>query len=341
MTVKKMPSVDKFGTPTNSPSTSSNNINDANFVSGVGMSWFPGYAIDVQTGERLNLAFSEDSWLGNENGNDMLFNPTSNIYTEFGGPSDANSVLFGGKHYIYVFRNADKDDKSENLIKAYDNGYYMKEKLIDPTGGAVTLNYKKVWEGCMYVGVPLLSESAIGLSDQNDPYSYIESDVKIKIRVSNNYRQHADNGLYVEDGPTGSVNEWFNKYSFNMNDIATQTQTDNTDSIKDSIMNMINVVPNPYYAYSNYETGRLDNRIKIVNLPDECTIKIYTVSGTLVRTFTKDDNRVTSIDWDLTNQAGIPIAGGMYLIHVDVPSIDRERILKWFGVVRPPDLKNF
>lgn len=126
-----------------------------------------------------------------------------------------------------------------------------------------------------------------------------------------------------------------------MDDIATQTQTDVTDSIKDSIMNMINVVPNPYYAYSNYETGRLDNRIKIVNLPDECTIKIYTVSGTLVRTFTKDDNRITSIDWDLTNQAGIPIAGGMYLIHVDVPSISRERILKWFGVVRPPDLKNF
>lgn len=338
MTVKMKPSVDKYGKPTTAPSSDSNNPNDANYISGEGMSWFPGYAIDLQTGERLNMAFSEDSWLGNENGNDMIFNPTSNLYTQFGGAADVNSVLFGGKHYVYVFRNADKDDKLLNYIKAYDNGEFMKTNMIDAQSSSTL---RKVWQGCMYVGVPLLSQTSVGLSDENDPYSYIESDVKIKIRVTNNYRQHADNGQYVEDGAGTSVNEWYNKYSFNMDDIATQTQTDNADSIKDSIMNMINVVPNPYYAYSNYETGRLDNRIKIVNLPDECTIKIYTVSGTLVRTFTKDDNRVTSIDWDLTNQAGIPIAGGMYLIHVDVPSIDRERILKWFGVVRPPDLKNF
>jgi len=33
-----------------------------------GMSWFPGYAIDIGTGERLNLAFGEDSWLSADNG---------------------------------------------------------------------------------------------------------------------------------------------------------------------------------------------------------------------------------------------------------------------------------
>ena len=337
MTVKKMPSVDKYGKPTTAPSIDSGNESDANYISGIGMSWFPGYAIDIQTGERLNMAFSEDSWLGNENGNDMVFNPTKNEYTQFGSEDDATSVLFGGKHYVYVFRNADKDKKGFNYIGAYDNGSFLKDKLIN--GG--TSDYRKAWIGCMYVGIPLLSETATGLSDENDPYSYIESDVKIKIRVANDYRQYADAGQYVQDGPGSSSNDWFNKYKFNMDDIATQTQADVNDSIKDSIMALINVVPNPYYAYSNYETGRLDNRIKIVNLPDECTVKIYTVSGTLVRTFTKDDSRITSIDWNLTNSAGIPIAGGLYLIHVDVPSIDRERILKWFGVVRPPDLKNF
>jgi len=338
MTVKMKPSLDKYGNPTNNPSSSSNNPDDANYISGEGMSWFPGYAIDIQTGERLNMAFSEDSWLGNENGNDMIFNPTKNEYQDFGDPGDANSVLFGGKHYVYVFRNADKDKKGFNYIGAYDNGVFFKDKIIDNSSSS---SLRKAWIGCMYVGVPLLSETATGLSDENDPYSYIESDVRIEIRVANDYRQHADAGQYVIDGPGSSINGWFNKYAFDMNDIATETQADVTDSIKDSIMNMINVVPNPYYAYSNYETGRLDNRIKIVNLPDECTVKIYTVSGTLVRTFTKDDNRITSIDWDLTNQADIPIAGGLYLIHVDVPSIERERILKWFGVVRPPDLKNF
>ena len=40
------------------------------------MGWFPGYAIDLTTGERLNMAYGEDSWLGNHGGNDMMWNPS-------------------------------------------------------------------------------------------------------------------------------------------------------------------------------------------------------------------------------------------------------------------------
>ncbi|MBL6594917.1 MAG: hypothetical protein ISQ99_05560, partial [Flavobacteriales bacterium] len=48
----------------------------------------------------------------------------------------------------------------------------------------------------------------------------------------------------------------------------------------------------------------------------------------------------TSIDWDLKNFAGIPIASGVYLIHINVPGVC-EKVLKWFGVIRPPDLDSF
>ena len=99
------------------------------------------------------------------------------------------------------------------------------------------------------------------------------------------------------------------------------------------------MVPNPYYAYSNYEFDKLENVVKIVNLPEQCTIKIYTVNGTLVRTFKKDDP-YTYMDWDLKNFANIPISSGVYLIHVNVPGVC-EKVLKWFGVVRPPDLDQF
>ena len=34
------------------------------------------------------------------------------------------------------------------------------------------------------------------------------------------------------------------------------------------------------------------------------------------------------------------IAGGVYIIHVDVPGIG-EKVLKWFGVMRPIDLDTF
>jgi hypothetical protein len=105
------------------------------------------------------------------------------------------------------------------------------------------------------------------------------------------------------------------------------------------VLDEINVVPNPYYAYSQYETSKLDNRIKITNLPEVCTVTIYNLHGTQVRQFRKADP-LTSIDWDLKNERNVPIAGGVYLIHIEVPGVG-ERVIKWFGILRPTDLDNF
>ena len=51
-------------------------INDGTF----GMSYFPGYAIDVETGERLNIIFAEDSWLTDENGADSDTSSSAGTY---------------------------------------------------------------------------------------------------------------------------------------------------------------------------------------------------------------------------------------------------------------------
>ena len=118
---------------------------------------------------------------------------------------------------------------------------------------------------------------------------------------------------------------------------------------------MINVVPNPYYAYSSYETSQLDNRIKITNLPARCTVTILTQNGTLIRKFKRDTginqtegtavnpksvNAETSIEWDLKNQSGIPVASGLYIIHIDAGALG-SKTLKWFGILRPIDLDTF
>jgi len=60
----------------------------------------------------------------------------------------------------------------------------------------------------------------------------------------------------------------------------------------------------------------------------------------LVRSFEKDDATTSSIDWDLKNQDGIPIASGLYIIHVNAPGLG-EKVIKWFGVLRPIDLNSF
>ena len=118
-------------------------------------------------------------------------------------------------------------------------------------------------------------------------------------------------------------------------------------------LSLINIVPNPYYAYSTYEKNQLDNRVRITNLPSNCTISIYTTSGILVRQLRRDaglDNTAgsvypdvnieSSVDWDLKNAQNIPVASGLYIIHIDAPGIG-ERTLKWFGVIRPIDLDTF
>lgn len=114
---------------------------------------------------------------------------------------------------------------------------------------------------------------------------------------------------------------------FNTADFAFQT---NVAEAAEDALDLIGIVPNPYMGRSAYETNNLDRVARFINLPDEVTIRIYTVSGTLIRTLRKDGpNR--SLDWDLNTHNQLPVASGMYLIHVDAPGIG-ERVLK-FGVV--------
>ena len=132
-------------------------------------------------------------------------------------------------------------------------------------------------------------------------------------------------------------------YRFTTTNIA-PTQLTNEEQV-DSVVDMINVVPNPYYAYSTYEGvengGQLDNRVRITNLPAECVISIYSLNGSLVQRLYKDSDGSASIDWDLKNQEGIPVASGAYIINVNIPNLGKEKNLKWFGVMRPIDLDTF
>jgi len=104
-------------------------------------------------------------------------------------------------------------------------------------------------------------------------------------------------------------------------------------------METIRVVPNPYYGFSTYESSQLDNIVKITNLPETCTISIFTPNGTMIRQIRKD-NSMTYVEWDMKNTYSVPIASGVYIIHVDAGELG-EKIVKWFGALRPVDLNSF
>ena len=43
-----------------------------------------------------------------------------------------------------------------------------------------------------------------------------------------------------------------------------------------------------------------------------------------------------ALEWDLKNSKGIPVASGVYLIHINAEGLG-ERVIKWFGVARKFD----
>jgi hypothetical protein len=317
ITPRRDKSVDKEG---RSIGDAGYNASEGESINATGMGWFPGYAIDVNTGERLNMAFAENSWLKADNGADMIWNPTSNFSDNSGVP------LFGGMHFVYVF-GAKVDGLPERKI--YDRGAWLRGKLdrlnevlSAAEKGSMNSTYREVWKSCMWVMEPILAKDQTLLS----------SDVKISARVNRPYDER------IVDGE----NLGFPLYGFSFDNPSITSDGDRLISVIDNI----NVVPNPYYAYSEYETGKRDNRVKITNLPERCKVNIFNMQGALVRSFVKDDP-LTSIDWDLKNHAAIPISGGMYIIHITISipdengnMVEYEKIIKWYGALRQPDLDN-
>jgi hypothetical protein len=183
----------------------------------------------------------------------------------------------------------------------------------------------------------------------DNPAKDIPCDVTIDIDVNAPYQRYlSGNQTAVElfDGHDAAQNANYPMYQFEIgDDIATLTNqanlSDDVQSFRDSILSLINVVPNPYYSYSSYETAsQLETKVRLINLPTGTTVSIYTVDGTLVRRLGPTSGTATTLDWDLHNHNGIPIAGGVYLIHFSVPEIG-ERVVKWFGTMRPVDLNSF
>ncbi len=123
----------------------------------------------------------------------------------------------------------------------------------------------------------------------------------------------------------------------------------NTNNAK-SLMDSIRVVPNPYVATNMMEPSVVNKylnqrrRLLFTNLPAKCTIKIFTVSGMLVRELNSPgdclttfsgfgDNNTGTLHWDMLSWEGLEIAAGMYLYHVKDDETGEEKVGK-FGVIK-------
>lgn len=115
-----------------------------------------------------------------------------------------------------------------------------------------------------------------------------------------------------------------------------------TEEEKKDIFDKVNVFPNPLFAYSaatSYDRTHSPEEpfVTFSNLPEAVTVKIYTLSGKLIRTLTEGDKTDGTgspfLRWDLKNQSGSRIASGMYMAIISAPGFG-EKLLK-LGVILP------
>ncbi len=310
---------------------------DGNPLPQRGMGWFPGYAIDVETGKRLNIFFGENSAYsrangfldqydgGVPNGDDMMFNPSSQIFLPTPGITSTTIFNFftGGQHFIFV------------TDQEYDECESIRQRLDPDIPG--NSQFKKVLplKNITWTSLPITIPGEELLSYAE---GLIPNDLTIKLRVDNPYA--------VSEG-TGEFNG-YPTYRFKLEGVAPEP----LDEVGvQNQLDMINVVPNPYFGFSDYETNEFDNIVKITNLPPKCVVTIYTLDGKFIRQYNRDErgaipegnNRgipaaqvIPDIEWDLKNSRGIPVASGVYLIHVQAEGLG-ERTLKWFGINRQFD----
>ncbi len=330
--LRQSPSVDQNG----------NSLNDGT----VGLGYFPGYAVDVETGERLNIFFGENSYFDEDYkdlqvpaefrddalGNDMLFNPGTQLFNnnpDFTGFTP-DFITAGGGHVIYVTRQV-----YDGCQEIYD--------VLEPAfnlGGKISTMKAITWTSMALTNpeVDMLSY------DQG----YIPTDLTVKLRVDNPYslQEAFDFGV---DGCGTVVEEELPEYEFEIRDAAPLALTEQQ---RTTVLDNVNVVPNPYYGYSAYETSQFTTTVKITNLPDNAEINIFSLDGKFVKKFNRSEipqvktgsnpgvresQSNPDLEWDLKNFKGIPVASGVYLIHIVASDYGEERTIKWFGINRKFD----
>lgn len=316
-------------------------------ASGPSIKRFPGYAINLETGERLNIAFGESSELSVYRGADQIWNPTADltdVNTQVPGlDATVLNPIWGGKHYVYVFRTK------------YDNGAAAFAALTAnpiPTAvnAPVPAAVADVYEDIMYTFIPTVSSE----------FSFVTpADIPTEARININIERPFESFVTSETS-TPESNASLPRYRFSTEGLA---PLENQTALAESALDNIRVVPNPYYAFSTYEENQVDSEVKIIGLPDRCKVSIFSLDGKLVRQFDRavgnsanaSSNRQeladgqpvgsginldNSLSWNLNNSQRIPIGSGTYIIHIDAFELG-EKVVKAVIFMRPTDVSNF
>lgn len=240
LTVRSTESIGKNGLPDNTKTK--------------GFSWFPGYVVDVEKGERLNVFFGENTCLRNKNWEnesepqivtDMIFNPNSELLNKEG--SNAIQDYFaGGQHYLYITR------------QAYDGCAQMYPLLNKPKlyGGSWNALSSITWSG-----IPLLKENCSWLPIEN---GLIPNDLTISLRVEKPFFFAGKNDKPLEMRNC-SIESEYPLYQF---EIASNVATTTKDP--------------KGVEHLPWSFSYIGNGFHIYNVSQKCSVDIFNLQGQLI-----------------------------------------------------------
>ena len=100
--------------------------------------------------------------------------------------------------------------------------------------------------------------------------------------------------------------------------------TNDTNESEDADLNKIRVVPNPYIVADVWDKSPQEKRIAFTNLPNRCSIRIYSLAGNLVQVLAHEGTvgeyahfwKGGTEFWNLKNKFNMLVASGWYIWHI-------------------------
>lgn len=231
---------------------------------------------------------------------------------------------------------------SREVIIVYDTDYSPDTNIVY-TGGVYN-NFTRWANGHAGWAVPAQWAGVVQLSPADsaraaDPWLSAMYVIPLQRRID----EDTGDTLFYRPGEVLTIPI---AYPFTPQDVFTYTASPPGGAVsterRQQQFDRVTVYPNPLFAYNpatSYSStlGADEPFVTFSNLPEDVTIRIYSLSGILLRTLTTSNKAygATSpfLNWDLKNESGLRVASGMYLAIVSSPGIG-EKILK-FAVILP------
>jgi len=226
---------------------------------------------------------------------------------------------------------------SGEVIVIFDSPYDPNGGHIELTGGdfSTPSGTETVWAGL--INGPDMPDDAEGVTEeQRAIFSANWFNTMYVVGL-----ERADDNSFYTDGDVLTIP--LSEYPYTDADVYQFTINGSTISEEEqqNLWDKVNVFPNPLYGfneYTGYHSQPTDEPwVTFSNLPPtDITIKIYSLSGTLVRTLSQDDRDEIGapfLRWDLKNDAELRVGSGMYLAIVSSPKYG-DKVLK-FAIIMP------